>query len=118
MPTAICPNGHVTHWRGVRGASMPERCETCDQPNGRARGRVEHDADGRIVRTWYEPVPARPKRTTITCFVCGTRRQAPGPNVQKFDEATAVTTGWLDETTVAPAGAWVCWHHKALKDGV
>jgi hypothetical protein len=50
--------------------------------------------------------------------VCGTRRNAPGPNVQKFDEATVVATGWgwKEDTTVVPAGVWVCWDHKALKE--
>lgn len=31
MPTAICNNGHVTHWRNTRGSCRPMICRICGQ---------------------------------------------------------------------------------------
>ena len=101
---------------------MPATCEVCGQANRKARavpldGHIR-DEDGRVVGWRMEPVPAAPKRTTITCPVCGKRRRVPSPSVHQFDQITVVATGygdWFDKTTEVPAGIWVCWHHKALK---
>jgi hypothetical protein len=96
---------------------MPAICETCGESNSKARGHVEHDKEGLVVRSWYEPIPTPPKRETITCPVCGKRRRVPSPAVRKFDQSTVVANGygdWFDGKTEVPADVWVCWHHKPL----
>jgi hypothetical protein len=119
MPTAICPSGHITHWRGARGFMMPATCETCGQPNSKARGQSERDDAGRVVRSWYEPVPRPPERLTVTCAACGKRRKVPSRAARQIERAATVSTGygdWFDKTARVDAGAWVCWHHKTITE--
>ena len=74
------------------------------------------DEDGRVVGWRMEPVPAAPKRTLITCMVCGRQKRAPSSAVQKFAVATVVANdlGWSTQTTVVPPETWICWLHKPL----
>lgn len=122
MPVAICPNGHATRWRALKGTSMPPICNICGQPNTKARlakNGVVRNETGQIVACRYEPVPTPPKRETVICPVCGHRRRVPSSAARQY-ETDVIVHGdglwWLSPPVAVPAHTWICWHHTLVKD--
>ena len=60
MPTVICSQGHITHWRSRRGSNRPQTCPQC----GAICDVADYDAEGNA----WKP---QPKKRRAQCAECG-----------------------------------------------
>lgn len=116
MPTAICPQSHVIHWRATKGSTMPATCEVCGQPNKSSRVQAVRDENGHVVG--WEPAPKKPrqKREYVLCPVCGVEKLVQSGGVKKFDTPTLVfcDPGLYSQAVEVPADTWLCRHHRPV----
>lgn len=116
MPKAICPYGHLMHYRNQRGFRLAAlRCETCGMELKRA---VWDSAK----RQWI-PLVRKSKqvgRSRHNCWICGRARYCPSSGSRIVEEPFKIKV--LDPARDAPlnynnylevpSGVVICWLHS------
>lgn len=106
MPTALCDNNHITHWRNTRGSRLSEMRCNCGSPLHQA---VYDYATEAWVRR--DP-PDQPARKQVTCVICGRKRMVPSSNAKVVDADGSYYRDWTERESVAvKAGEAICWTH-------